>query len=61
MPNELQIPSSRVPLIDENTKLTSREWFRFFSDVYQNSPTPTEATLYDVASRLYLFRNEGGF
>jgi hypothetical protein len=34
MPNITQIPAPRVSLIDDNTGLISREWFRFFNNVY---------------------------
>jgi hypothetical protein len=33
-PNITKIPSARVPLLDENTGLISREWFRFFNNIY---------------------------
>jgi hypothetical protein len=33
-PNVTKIPSARVALIEENTNLISREWFRFFNNVY---------------------------
>lgn len=29
-----QIPAPRVPLIDERTGLVTREWFRFFNNIY---------------------------
>lgn len=32
--NITKIPSSRVALIDPNTGLISREWFRFFNNIY---------------------------
>ncbi len=34
MLNITQIPAPRVPLIDERTGLISREWFRFFNNIY---------------------------
>lgn len=34
MPNITKIPSARVALIDENTNLISREWFRFLNNIY---------------------------
>jgi hypothetical protein len=34
MPNITKIPAPRVPLLDERTKLISREWFRFFNNIY---------------------------
>lgn len=33
-PNVTKIPSSRVALLDENTGLISREWFRFLNNIY---------------------------
>jgi hypothetical protein len=33
-PNVTKIPSSRVPLLEENTDLISREWFRFLNNIY---------------------------
>lgn len=33
-PNITKIPSARVALVDENTNLISREWFRFFNNIY---------------------------
>jgi hypothetical protein len=35
MPNVTQIPAPRVPIIDSETGLMSREWFRFFNAVYE--------------------------
>jgi len=35
MPNITQIPALRVPLIDEKTGLMSREWYRFFVNIFQ--------------------------
>ena len=32
--NITKIPAPRVPLIDERTGLVSREWFRFFNNIY---------------------------
>jgi len=34
MPNITQITPPRVPIIDERTKLISREWYRFFLNLY---------------------------
>ena len=33
-PNITKIPSARVALIEENTNLISREWFRFLNNIY---------------------------
>ena len=33
--NITQIPAPRVPLIDANTGLISREWFRFLNALYE--------------------------
>ena len=35
MSNVTQIPAPRVPLIDANTGLISREWFRFLNAIYE--------------------------
>jgi hypothetical protein len=35
MLNSTQIPAPRVPVIDANTGLMSREWFRFLNAVYE--------------------------
>jgi len=35
MPNATQIPAPRVPIIDSATGLMSREWFRYFTSVYE--------------------------
>ena len=32
MPDSSRIPSSRVPLIGQDSTLMSREWYRYFSD-----------------------------
>lgn len=34
MPNITNIPAPRVPLVDERTGLVSREWFRFFQNLF---------------------------
>ncbi len=34
MANITQIPAPRVPIIDEQTGLISREWFRFFNNLF---------------------------
>ena len=34
MPNITRIPAPRVPLVDESTGLVSREWFRFFNNLF---------------------------
>ena len=33
--NLTQIPAPRVPLINPDTGLMSREWFRFFNNIYE--------------------------
>lgn len=33
-PNITKIPAPRVPLMDQRTGLISREWFRFFNNIY---------------------------
>lgn len=35
MPNITNIPSARVEIIDERTGLVSREWYRFFLNLFQ--------------------------
>jgi hypothetical protein len=35
MLNSTQIPAPRVPIVDTNTGLMSREWFRFLNAVYE--------------------------
>ena len=42
MPNITKIPAPRVPLIDERTGLISREWFRFFNNIYTISGGATQ-------------------
>lgn len=41
-PNLTKIPSARVALIEQNTNLISREWFRFFNNVYTISGGSTQ-------------------
>jgi hypothetical protein len=41
-PNLTKIPSARVALIEANTNLISREWFRFFNNVYTISGGATQ-------------------
>ena len=41
-PNVTKIPSARVALIETNTNLISREWFRFFNNVYTISGGATQ-------------------
>lgn len=41
-PNFTKIPSARVALVEENTNLISREWFRFFNNVYTISGGATQ-------------------
>ena len=41
-PNVTKIPSARVALIETNTNLISREWFRFFNNVYTISGGSTQ-------------------
>ena len=33
-PNITKIPAPRVALVDQRTGLISREWFRFFNNIY---------------------------
>lgn len=70
MPNITNIPSSRVEIIDSRTGLISREWYRFFLNLFQLTgggstdvtledlqlaPTPT-----DAASQVDALRTEIG-
>tara|TARA_R110000868_G_scaffold79386_1_gene226029 strand:- start:3485 stop:4186 length:702 start_codon:yes stop_codon:yes gene_type:complete len=41
-PNITKIPSARVPLLEENTGLISREWFRFLNNIYVVSGGATQ-------------------
>jgi hypothetical protein len=41
-PNVTKIPSARVALLEANTNLISREWFRFFNNVYTISGGSTQ-------------------
>lgn len=41
-PNITKIPSARVALVEQNTNLVSREWFRFFNNVYTISGGATQ-------------------
>ena len=40
-----QIPAPRVPLIDERTGLITREWFRFFNNIYVLTGGSTEGVI----------------
>jgi hypothetical protein len=40
--NITKIPAPRVPLVDDRTGLISREWFRFFNNVYTISGGATQ-------------------
>jgi len=35
MLNSTQIPAPRVPVVEVETRLMSREWFRFFNAIYE--------------------------
>lgn len=49
MANQTQIPAARVPFIDERTGLISREWYRFFINLYALSGSGTnDISLADV-------------
>jgi hypothetical protein len=49
MPNITQIPSARVELIDPRTQLISREWYRFFFNLFQLTGNGTnDITLEDL-------------
>lgn len=49
MPNVTNIPAPRVPLVDERTGLVSREWFRFFQNLFTlTGGGSNDATLQDV-------------
>ena len=44
MLNITSIPAPRVPFIDERTKLMSREWYRFFLNLFTLTGSGTDAT-----------------
>jgi len=49
MPNITNIPASRVEIIDERTGLMSREWYRFFLNLFQLTGNgSTDVTLQDL-------------
>lgn len=49
MPNITNIPSSRVEIIDPRTGLVSREWYRFFLNLFQLTGNgSTDVTLEDL-------------
>ena len=49
MPNITNLPAPRVPLIDERTGLVSREWFRFFQNLFNlTGGGSNDSTLQDV-------------
>ena len=49
MPNITNIPSSRVEIIDSRTGLVSREWYRFFLNLFQlTGGGSTDVTLEDL-------------
>ena len=49
MPNITNIPSSRVEIIDSRTGLVSREWYRFFLNLFQlTGGGTTDITLEDL-------------
>ena len=35
MLNSTQIPAPRVPVVEPDSRLMAREWFRFFNAVYE--------------------------
>ena len=48
-PNITNIPAPRVPIIDERTGLMSREWYRFFLNLFTLTGSGSDtATLQDV-------------
>ena len=49
MPNITNLPAPRVPLVDERTGLVSREWFRFFQNLFNlTGGGSNDSTLQDV-------------
>lgn len=49
MPNITNIPSSRVEIVDSRTGLISREWYRFFLNLFQlTGGGSTDVTLEDL-------------
>lgn len=52
-PNVTAIPSVRVPLIDERTGLMSREWYRYFNNLYTLTGSGSSATtITDTVTRI---------
>lgn len=49
MPNITNLPAPRVPFLDERTGLVSREWFRFFQNLFTlTGAGTTDVSLNDV-------------
>lgn len=49
MPNITNIPAPRVPIVDQRTGLISREWFRFFQNLFTLTGSgSTDVSLQDV-------------
>lgn len=44
-PNITKIPAPRVPLLDQRTGLISREWFRFFNNIYVTTGGDTQGII----------------
>lgn len=44
-PNITKIPAPRVPILDQRTGLISREWFRFFNNLYVITGGETQGVL----------------
>lgn len=44
-PNITKIPAPRVPLLDQRTGLISREWFRFFNNIYVSTGGDTQGII----------------
>lgn len=56
MPSESQIPAPRVPIVEPDGRLVTREWFRFFNYVYETllqllaAATPIYGAFHDMTS-----------
>lgn len=49
MANQTNIPAPRVPLLDERTGLMSREWFRYFQNLFtQTGDQGSTTSIQDV-------------
>ena len=59
MANLTNIPASRVPLIDSQTGLMTREWFRFFQNLFINTGGGTTEPVISVSAEAPLVSSGG--